>query len=398
MPTLIQETLISQTAAFVAEHLERITARFYPLLFDRHPEVVAMFNPAHQRSGAQPRALARMVLEYVIARQDPRCADAVIAPAVHKHVSLSVRPEHYPLVGDCLLDAVGEVLGEVLGEPLDAEVAVAWRALYDELAERMIGAERRQYQALAASSGGWQGLRPFQLVARVDEADGIASFHLAPRDGGAILAGEPGQYLSVVAEIDGQRHPRQYSLTSDRDAAHYRISVRRHPQGVVSRYLHDRLEIGDTLLLSPPTGLLTLDQGDGPVVLISAGIGQTPMLGLAKRALAFGRRVVYLHGARDPQHHAFADETAALAGLWPERFTPVTRYSRGGDPALRGRIDGALLDCYLPSREALPSCYFVGPAGFMAEIERLLAERGVAEDRRRHEWFGASQGLAASLG
>lgn len=114
MLTPSQEHLIEATAPVVAEHLETITARFYPILFDRYPEVQALFNVSHQASGDQARALAAGVLRYVGLRKQPPAASEAMTAAISKHVSLGIQPEHYPMVGECLMAAIGEVLGDAV--------------------------------------------------------------------------------------------------------------------------------------------------------------------------------------------------------------------------------------------------------------------------------------------
>ncbi|MGL6249842.1 MAG: globin domain-containing protein, partial [Billgrantia desiderata] len=134
MLTQQQEQLIETTAPVVAQHLEAITQRFYPLMFARYPEVASLFNAAHQQSGAQQRALAGAVLAYVQLRQDPAKAREVLGIVVEKHVSLGIQPDQYPIVGECLMAAIGEVLGEAV----TPDIANAWSALYGELAGLLI--------------------------------------------------------------------------------------------------------------------------------------------------------------------------------------------------------------------------------------------------------------------
>ncbi len=137
MLTHEQEKLINATAPVVAEHLNAITQRFYPLMFTRYPEVKPLFNEVHQQSGGQPRALANAVLAYVQLRSNPAQARATLDIVVSKHVSLGILPEQYPIVGECLLAAIGEVLGEAV----TSEIADAWGALYNELAALLIDLE-----------------------------------------------------------------------------------------------------------------------------------------------------------------------------------------------------------------------------------------------------------------
>lgn len=390
MLTEDQEHLIEATAPVVAEHLNTITTRFYPILFTRYPEVRALFNDSHQASGDQARALAAGVLRYVGLRKQPAAAREAMAIAISKHVSLGIQPEHYPMVGECLMAAIGEVLGEAI----TPEIADAWTALYNELAAFLIDAEHRCYQEFAARPGGWQGLRRFRVVRRRPESALITSFELEPVDGGAVADFLPGQYIGVRLKIDGEPVYRHYSLSDLPDGQRYRISVKREQEGRASRFLHEQALEGFELELLPPAGDLTL-QGDEPLLLISGGVGQTPLLPMARQAVSEGRSVVYVHAARSPEHHAFREELDSLKGSHPDRFRSVVVYESAPEPDTAdyvGRVSQTILEACLPAENA--RCYFVGPQGFMSAVNSALEALGIPEARRHHEHFGPSAVLA----
>ncbi len=390
MLTQQQEQVVAATAPVVAENLEAITARFYPLMFERYPEVKALFNAAHQASGGQPRALAASVLRYVQLRGDREQAKATLALVVDKHVSLNIRPDHYPIVGECLMAAIGEVLGEAV----TAEVAGAWQAVYEELAGLLIELEAARYEQFAAQPGGWRGTRAFHVAATRQESAEIRSFVLAPDDGQPVADFAPGQFIGVKLMIDGEPVFRHYSLSAAPNGRTYRLSIKREPGGRVSEYFHAHMAEGSRLELLPPAGELTLAEGGSPVVLLSAGVGQTPMLSLAAQALAEGRPVTYVHAARDASVHAFGDEVAALAARYPQQLRSVICYEQAdGDatPDHVGRIDRELLATLLPQGE--PLCYLVGPQGFMRCADSELEALGVPAERRRFEHFGPSRPL-----
>ncbi|WP_043531397.1 NO-inducible flavohemoprotein [Litchfieldella xinjiangensis] len=390
MLTKDQEQLIDATAPLVAEHLDAITQRFYPLMFDRYPEVAPLFNAAHQESGSQPRALAGAVLAYVQLRRDPLRARELLATVVSKHVSLNIQPDQYPIVGECLMAAIGEELGEAV----TPEIAAAWTALYEELAGLLIDLEAVRYREFTRREGGWEGTRDFRIAEIRQESEVIRSFVMEPVDGGTVADFTPGQYIGLRVTIDGVPVNRHYSLSAAPNGRSYRISVKREDAGHVSRHFHDRMAVGDTLELLPPAGDLTLIEGDEPVMLISGGVGQTPMLSMAQQALSQGRRVVYLHAAQTPEHHAFREEVDALAERYPDLLERVTIYEQADDAAQAdhvGRIDRELLARYLP--EGQPRCYFVGPQGFMSAVNQALAALEVSESRRHFEHFGPSRPL-----
>lgn len=393
MLTNEQERLIDATAPVVAEHLDAITQRFYPLMFERYPEVAPLFNQAHQVDGAQPKALAGAVLAYVQLRRDPAEARRVLATVVSKHVSLDIRPEQYPIVGECLMAAIGEVLGDAV----TPEIADAWSTLYEELAGLLIELEAHRYHEFAQREGGWRSTRTFRIAATHQESSVIRSFVLVPDDGGPVADFSPGQYIGVRLMIDGEPVYRHYSLSASPNGRSYRLSIKREADGRVSRHFHDVLSVGDTLSLLPPAGDLTLAEGDEPLMLLSGGVGQTPMLPLATQALEQGRHVVYLHAALDREHHAFAEELAALVAAYPQQLETVTLYENAKDETPVdhvGRLDRDLIARYLPAGE--PHCYFVGPQGFMAAVDSALESLGVADDHRHFEHFGPSRSLHAA--
>lgn len=395
MLTVTQEDLIAATAPVVAEHLNAITARFYPLMFERYPEVKSLFNQTHQASGGQARALAGAVLAYVGARHSREAVDRLLAPIVSKHVSLNILPEHYPIVGECLMAAIGEVLGDAV----TPDIADAWGALYGELADVLIAAERGLYDSFAATRGGWQGLRRFRIARLHDESSEIRSLYLAPLEG-PLFSFTPGQYIGMRLVTPNGVIYRHYSLSHSPNDAFCRISVKRESHGQSSNYLHS-LTVGDGIDLLPPGGVLTLGDNEGPVLLLSAGVGQTPMLPLLDAALAAGRQVIYLHAARDPEVHAFDDTLQALAAQYPEQMRYQVCYEQA-DPlpshAHLGVIEREWLASQLVdanvSAEALEA-FVIGPHGFMQAMIQTLTQLGVPVSHCHYEHFGPSIAITA---
>lgn len=389
MLTPMQEEIVQVTAPVVAEHLDVITQRFYPLMFERYPQVKPLFNQAHQQNGGQPRALAGMILAYVQLRQSPQKARETLEIVVNKHVALDIQPDQYPIVGECLMAAIGEVLGDAV----TPEVADAWSALYQELADLLISLEKQRYQAFEQEPGGWRGARRFRIAKTHQESRVIRSFILEPEDGGQVAAHLPGQYIGVKLTIGGQPVYRHYSLSDVPNGHSYRLSIKREAHGVASRYFHDQLNVGDTIELLPPAGELILAGNKEPLMLISGGVGQTPLLPIAKQALEQGRSVTYLHAALDAEHHAFADDLAELRNAYPAQLNTVTIYENEAGGNHQGRINRSLLSDYLPAQAR---CYFVGPHGFMVLINQELERLGVPASKRHFEHFGPAEALNAA--
>jgi len=386
-----QIALIKATVPLLESGGEALTNHFYKLLLSEHPEVRPLFNQAHQASGEQPRALANGVLMYArhIDRLD--ALGPLVAQIINKHVALQVLPEHYPLVGNCLLRAIREVLGEAIAT--DA-VIEAWAAAYQQLADLLIGQEERLYQAKAEAPGGWRGARPFRIARKVKESEEITSFHLQAEDGGPLMEFLPGQYIGLRLEINGKEERRNYSLSAAGNGREYRISVKREPGGVVSNALHDMPE-GTIVELFAPAGEFTLAPGNKPLVLISGGVGITPTLAMLEQALATSRPVHFIHCARNAGVHAFRRAVDALA----ERHTQLQRFycyeehdGSADAPDAIGRLTEQQLADWLPhSRDV--DAYFLGPKPFMAAVRRQLKTIGVPEQQTRYEFFGPASAL-----
>lgn len=388
MLTANQTAIIKATAPVVAAHAQQITQVFYPLMFERYPQVRTVFNQAHQHNGSQPRALADAVVAYATHIDDLGVLDTAIARIVQKHVSLDITAPQYAIVGECLMEAIGRVLGSAL----TPDIADAWGAAYWQLANLLISAEEGEYQRKAATAGGWRGTRRLRVVARTRESDVITSFQLEAADGGALMDFLPGQYLGLRLDIDGRTVQRNYSLSDSPNGRSYRISVKREPGGLVSGYLHGRVTVGHELDAFAPAGDFVLADGAAPVVLLTAGVGQTPALPMLDRALASGRPVVYLHAALNGAVHAFRERIDGLAARHANlrRAYIYSEPAAGDQPHHRGFVTREILQQYLPPQAEV---YFLGPKPFMAMVNRALRELDVAANRIRYEFFGPLEAL-----
>jgi ferredoxin-NADP reductase/MOSC domain-containing protein YiiM/ferredoxin len=262
--------------------------------------------------------------------------------------------------------------------------------------------------AVTSPPPAWAGFRPLTVTAITRESDTAISIRLEEPTGPPLPAARPGQYLTLRVHPDkGQRAVlRNYSLSGPPGAGYYRITVKHDRGGAVSGYLHTRLAIGDQLDVAAPRGTFILDRTHAPVLLISAGIGATPVLAMLQ-ALAqerSDREVWWLHGARNGREHPFAAEARALLALLPNVQAHVY-YSRpdpndleGRDFDSAGRLTPALLAELKPPPGA--EAYTCGPTAFMDEITAGLSALGFGASRIHTEPFGpaASQtpGIAAT--
>ncbi|MES2818190.1 MAG: NO-inducible flavohemoprotein, partial [Pseudomonadota bacterium] len=315
MLSVDHRSLIKATVPLLEAGGEALTSHFYRLMLAEYPQVRPLFNQAHQASGDQPRALANGVLMYARNIDRLEALGPLVGQIVAKHVSLQILPEHYPIVGTCLLRAIREVLGEAVAT--DA-VIDAWAAAYQQLAELLIRAEEALYAENAAAPGGWRGARAFRVSRKVRESEEITSFYLQPEDGQTLPAFTPGQYIGLRLLLDGEEVRRNYSLSAAPNGLDYRISVKREPGGRVSNHLHARVGEGDRLELFPAAGAFVLHPSDKPLALISAGVGITPALSMLEAALPSGRPIHFIHCARHGGVHAFADWVERMAAQHPQ--------------------------------------------------------------------------------
>ena len=382
--------LIEATVPVLLANGEAITRHFYGRIFGAHPELKNLFNLGNQATGDQAQALAGAVYAFAAHMDKPAVIGPVLDRIAHKHVSLGITPAQYTIVGRHLLSAIGEVLGDAV----TADIAAAWDEVYWLMATELVAREARLYQERDWQAG--QDWPQLEVVARdVASADTVA-ITLKPADGSPLPAFVPGQYLSVAIPVPeaGLTQVRQYSLSDAPCDDTWRITVKRvaagdaTPAGVVSNRLHDAIRVGDTLRAGPPAGDFQLRDGDHPVVLISAGVGITPMVSML-RHLALtrpARPVVFAHATQDISRYAHQHEVeTSLANLDEGRYHLWLEAPAAHDThALPGRMD-------LGRIEALPAdgdFYLCGPRPFMQTQRRWLLGAGIPRERIHYEVFG----------
>ncbi|MEH0823471.1 MULTISPECIES: globin domain-containing protein [unclassified Micromonospora] len=392
------KAVVIATLPVVRAHGEEITGRFYRQMFAAHPELLNLFNRGNQATGQQKAALAASVVAYAehLTGAGGPAWNAILDRIAHKHASLGITPDQYTVVGRHLMAAIGEVLGAAV----TPEVAAAWDEVYWLMACELIAREARVYTT-AGVAGGDSVWRDWRVTAVVPEATDVVSLTLEPADGGPVPGFVPGQYVSVAVDLDGGRgrQIRQYSLSGRPGADHWRITVKRvrgvggAPDGLVSTVLHERIAPGDTLRLSPPFGEVSAVAGDGPLVLVSAGIGLTPAMSALEHlaATAPHRPVVLVHADRDGAAHAHRDELPRLHAqlphlrlkLWYEQVT------EGDDPqALTAEVTGGRIDPELIPLSPDAHVHLCGPLPFMNQVRGGLLRRGVPAERIAYEVFG----------
>ena len=389
---LSQETIniIKSTVPVLEQHGKTITTVFYKNLFDAHPELLNVFNHANQSKGRQQTALANTVYAAAANIDNLGAIIPAVVQIAHKHKSLGITPEQYPIVGYHLLGAIKEVLGDAA----TPEIIGAWGEAYQVIADAFIGIEKEMYDKAEQTEGGWRTFKEFTIADKVVESDVITSFYLKPVDGQPLPSYKPGQYITIRVTIPGDEYTlnRQYSLSQAPTGDSYRISVKRedecNPHGKVSVFLHREMNVGDTIEASVPAGDFHLNtDSDAPVTLISGGVGVTPMMSMydfiAQNTPE--RQVAFLHAARTRKHQAFNEVITKLNAELPASNYAVL-YSEEGD----GFINREFLTSNVIEGSDV---YVCGPTAFMQAVIKDLHAMGIPEEKIHFEFFGPAMQL-----
>ena len=311
---------------------------------------------------------------------------------------------------DALLYLPGHPRQQVLRALRIPALSDGWKASFRAIADQAAAPGAAGNAGLTAVSPppAWPGFRPLAVTAMERESDSVISVYLANPDGAALPAALPGQFLTLRLNAVPGAAPvvRSYSMSGAPDAGSYRVSVKREPHGVGSQFVHTQVHPGDQLEAAAPRGTFVLQPGETPVLLISAGVGATPVLAMLHALAASGsaREIWWLHGARSRAEEPFAAESRSLlAGL--ARGHRHVCYSRPGpgdvqgrDYQTPGRLSASVLAALQLPRDA--DAYICGPAAFMTEISAALVDLGIDQRRVRTEIFGTepsqTPGIAAA--
>lgn len=386
--------IVKSTAPLLAQTGPKLTAHFYTRLFSHHPELKDIFNMSHQRedqgnNGAQREALFNAVCAYANNIDNLEALLPAVEKIAHKHTSFLITAEQYTIVGEHLLATIDELFAP------GQEVLDAWGEAYALLADIFIQREEQIYQQLDSLEGGWRGLREFELVEKTKESELITSFVFKPVDGQPVASYKPGQYIGLYIQSNllENQEIRQYSLSSAPRSDQYRISVKREGDGQVSNFLHEQLNLGDSVKLAPPAGDFFLNaEPNDPVVLISGGVGLTPTLAMLESLTDHAAPVTWLHAANNGGQHAFRQHVNNLAQQYAHinAYTwynqPLTTDSKTHDYQFEGMIDLSRVQNALTNPDS--QVYFCGPVGFMQSVAKQLLDLGLRSEQIHYECFG----------
>ncbi|GLV25926.1 MULTISPECIES: NO-inducible flavohemoprotein [Sphingobium] len=392
--------LVKATVPALEAHGLDIVREMYSRMF-QNPEIRDLFNQSHHGdTGSQPKALTGAILAYASNIENLGALAPAVERIAQKHVGLQILPEHYPHVGEALLGAIKAVLGDAATE----DILAAWGEAYWFLANILIARERRIYTEQKDMSGGWNGWREFRIDDVVRESSVINSFLLRPVDGEPVMTYKAGQYLTFWLEIPG--HPpvkRNYSISAAPNGETYRISVKREPQGLASGWLHDEAKHGTILKVAAPAGEFFLAEHiERPIVLLSGGVGLTPMVAMLEALVGNGASVPvqYIHGTHDRETHAMRDHVRSVAALGNSvkiidfHQTPLADEVLGRDYDVAGIITDEWLVANTPVGDA--DYYICGPRPFLRHAVSTLSLAGVPSDRIHYEFFGPADELLAA--
>ncbi|MCA4134448.1 globin domain-containing protein [Arthrobacter sp. M4] len=378
--------VIEATLALVASRIGDITPKFYKRLFSAYPELLdGLFSRSNQQSGKQQRALAGSIAAFAshLVENPESLPESVLQRIAHKHASLGVTEPQYAVVYEHLFGAIAEDLGDVL----TPEIAEAWTEVYWLMADALIKIEKGLY-AEQANDRPWS---PWRVASKTPAGTSAMSFTLEPADDTPVTSAKPGQYVSVKVQLkDGLRQVRQYSLTEGSGTSRV-FTTKLNDGGEVSTALHTNVHPGDILEISNPYGEVTLKEGDGPVVLASAGIGCTPTASILRSLAESGsdREVLVLH----------AENTLESWALRGQMTHDVDRLANADlqlwlkEPHADGKQGSMTLrEVDLPANATLFLC---GPLPFMRNIRNEAIEAGVPATSIHYEVFGPDVWLAS---
>lgn len=412
-----QIATVKSTAPVVKQYGDTITKTFYRNMLAARPELKNYFSLRNQQSGAQQAALANAVFAYAAYIDDLPKLHHAVERIAHKHASLFIKADQYPIVGKYLVGAFAEVLGDAL----TPEIADAWVAAYGQLAEVFINREKQLYE----EAGDWQTWRDFKIVNKETETDRIVSLYLEPIDGKLLPEFKPGQYVSIqlpIPELDGLLQSRQYSLSiaPESNMKQYRVSVKKERvdpahnctqdlaagmvPGVVSNRLHQS-NVGDEVQVSPPRGEFFFDpvtaKPDTPVVLLSVGVGATPLVSILDSILKSSnptRPITWAQAAHQSDALCFRKHISELTDKVNDdnnirRTVFVKNVVEGDNKGTHYDHVGALSLDTLADEGALhldkstTEYYFCGPEDWMVQMREQLVNKGVSLERIHLELF-----------
>lgn len=386
MLSVATRDIIKATVPVLEEHGTEITTVFYKMMLAEHTELLNIFNKTNQTKGAQPTALATTVLAAAKHIDDLSVLLPHVRQIGQKHRALQIKPEHYPIVGEYLLKAISKVLGDAA----TPAIINAWGEAYGEIADVFISVEKTMYETEA-----WPAWKPFTVVEKERVASDVYQFTVKPEAGLVVPKIVPGQYITVNThptrennKYDALRH---YSISSVDTTNGIKFAVRletteNNPAGLVSEFLHNEVNIGDTIKLSAPAGDFELDeklvkQNEVPLVLLASGVGVTPLLSMLEYQVTNNpeRPIIWIQSSKSQETEAFTKHVAELLA----QCKNVKRHFIHTN--VHERINADFLKTNVPSHSDV---YICGSLPFMQSMIDNLKVLEHMNDTIHYEPFG----------
>ncbi len=394
LPSETLET-IKSTIPLLEEHGRTITDHFYSQLFSSNPELKNIFNMANQAKGGQSHALSDAIVAYAKNIENVEVLLPVVQRIAHKHASLGIQAEHYPIVGENLLLAIQKVLNI----PADHPAIVAWGEAYGILANVFIDTEAAIYQENKDQDNGWAGYQDFKIDNIVEETPEVKSFYFKKTSDQQVPSYKGGQYLGVRVKPNTSEYfqTRQYSISQFKASPeHFRISVKAEHSGLVSNFLHSA-NVGDTISLQAPTGVFTLVNNKPKHIFVAGGVGITPLMSMMQEALnagVEGKDILFIQCAKDQQHQIFKRDFETLIQENGIQHKLCFDNSDLGDH--QGLLNQAVLESWTKELNFDPTSaqvYFCGPLPFMSLLNTLFTHMNYQDSDIHYEVFGPTTSL-----
>ncbi len=385
--------VIEATLPIIGERISHITPKFYSRMFAARPELLdGLFSRANQNNGTQQQALAGSIAAFAthLLNNPGTLPEAVLARIAHKHTSLGIVEEQYPIVYEHLFAAIVEDLGDAV----TPAVAEAWTEVYWLMADALIKIEKGLY-AKQANDKIWTD---WKLVSKETAGTGSITFRFTPNDETPVTVAEAGQFVSVrVPLLDGLRQCRQYTLSDSVTSTTERVITTKFDEGgEVSPFMHQHLNVGDVIELSNPYGDLTIDTTGAPIILATAGIGCTPSASALATLAAAGsdRQVIVLHAEATEEAWALKEQMRESVDALPNAELKLWLEDINAKEADTEATEGymSLAGLELPADARL---YLCGPLAFMRAVRSQAIDAGIPATNIHYEVFGPDLWLAA---
>lgn len=383
--------VIEATLPIIAERISSITPNFYNRMFAARPDLLdGYFSRSNQKNGKQQQALAGSIAVFAshLLNNPDSLPETMLARIAHKHASLGIVEEQYPIVYEHLFAAIAENLGDAL----TPEIADAWSEVYWLMAHALIKIEKGLY----AKQVNDHYYSLWTLTGREETAPGSVTFTFEPADDTPVTPAEPGQFISLrMPMADGVRQVRQYTLSGNvADTSRRTVTVKLDPNGEFTPILHTQLKVGDTIEISNPYGDLVIDHSGEPLVIATAGIGCTPSAAaLATLAESNSQRsITVLHADQEADTWALRAQMVESVEKLPNA-TLTTWFERGELPT-DVKSTAGLMNLNNAEFDPNSHVYLCGPLPFMHAVRGQALAAGIPAERIHYEVFGPDVWLA----